>query len=122
MCSPALALFLVLTACDACPSVRPPAFSSCALSWAGGGDADLVAATPPTTLGYAYRLELEARDGGRARLCRILISDSVGEECPPSDWSCADEGEAILTAGGGGRVRASFTNGATIEAAFSGPT
>lgn len=99
---------------DACTFASPLILGS---SWAGGGDADLVATTMPILFGYFYRLEVEARDRGRARLCRLYVTDVPGDECsPPAD--CAIAGEVVLTRGGGGTVDATFAGGATIDAAF----
>ena len=84
-----------------------------------GGDAELVATTSPTLFGWVIRLESGVREGGRARLCRIYVTDvSSEDQCEPG-YECAVSGEVLLTSGGGAIVHATFASGATIDAALA---
>ncbi|AKF08018.1 hypothetical protein [Sandaracinus amylolyticus] len=85
-----------------------------------GGHADVVATTPPRLFGWFYRLESDARDRGRARFCRMHVTDVRGDECEPG-YECAISGEVVLTSGGGGSVRATFAGGELVEGAWAAP-
>lgn len=88
-------------------------------TWSGGQGA-FVATTGPRLFGYFYRVEAEAREGGRARVCRLYVTDVPSEECEPG-YECAASGEVVLTSGGGATVHAVFEGGATLEAAIAAP-
>jgi hypothetical protein len=69
--------------------------------------------------GFNFFLELEPRDGGRARMCRTYWDDTTGPD-PCWPWECATSGSVTLTAGGG-HFRAEFSGGRTVDGSFRNP-
>lgn len=80
---------------------------------------------------YGHKLELEVEmtgaDAGRARFCRSYFTDVVGDQCPPSDWTCASEGTVVLSAvptdgiapsAVRGEIHVTFPGGETVDAVF----
>lgn len=111
--------------CEGFPTSRAPRCpAGLGVGWELGVAGERATWSPgPIFEGYQLEVEAETESAGHGRLCFFWVSDvgaSAANNCG-SDWECASGGTITFTAGGGARIHALFTGGATVDLTLAAP-